>query len=176
MKTLYIIPNAKTENPEVVDTSKKINLTEARRKQKTKKMLRRIVRDALILLFTFVLLLTFRLWQSATLKNAVMSNLVAGHYDANSAFLEYEFTPRLKAAIEDKDIDLYGIYAETYPDENGFGCTLVASDDADENTIQKIEVSDCKYVKYSQEYREKYFYNYEFADDGYWLYTIDLVD
>lgn len=108
----------------------------------------------------------------------ISHNIVYEKGSDKPAFFGYKFTPRLIKSIENGDIDLYGVNMCSSMNSK-LDCYFEDTDEAVPGTASKIIVSNVKYVVYDDEYLDKY-YSKEMADEmrgeGYYQYTIDLVD
>lgn len=108
-------------------------------------------------------------------------NLVSDKGRCTPAFLGYKFTPKLTTAIKDGEIELYGIYACSTQGHE-VDCQLVETKEAVHGTIERLKIIKAEYIKYTDNYLNTYF-SKEYVEemrkegrDGYWEYTIDIVD
>lgn len=129
--------------------------------------------------------LVFGIWACMKYQENIPSttsvNLVSEKGRCTPAFLGYKFTPQLTTAIKDGNIELYGIYACSTQGHE-VDCQLVETKEAVPGTVERLKIVKAEYIKYSDEYLNKYF-SKEYAEemrkegrDGYWEYTIDIVD
>lgn len=136
-------------------------------------------------IFLVILLIFCILWVCAKYQDnkpgMTSVNLVCEEGMSMPAFLNYKFTPELTTAIKDGDIELYGIYAyhtQGYEIE----CKLVETKEAVSGTVEKLKIVKIEYIKYTDEYLDTYFSKEHVEEmrkegrDGYWEYTIDIIN
>lgn len=120
-----------------------------------------------------------KIYRDTDKKNfTIQARIVSEHYAEQSSFLGYNFTEDLVEAIHNKDIDLYDVYIGNYPysDAKG-GVFIVDGKKSVPGTADRLKVVDSTYVQYTEEYIEKYYApGCRPASDGYWEYTIDIVE
>lgn len=140
-----------------------------------KKTLKFTVVTAAIAAVSFV---SIKFYQETDKKNfSIQASLVPTHYSECASFLGYEFTDELVEAIQEKDIDLYGVYIGSYPYSDAKGAAFLEDGkDAVPGTAERLKIVSSEYVTYTEEYIEKYYApGHRPASDGYWSYTIDIV-
>lgn len=129
--------------------------------------------------------LVFGIWVCMRYQENIPSttsvNLVSEKGRCTPAFLGYKFTPQLTTAIKDGNIELYGIYACSTQGHE-VDCQLVETKEAVPGTVERLKIVKAEYIKYTDNYLNTYF-SKEYVEemrkegrDGYWEYTIDIVD
>ena len=136
-----------------------------------KKKVLNIIKIAVITIeIMIVIFLSIRLIVNITANSTgsgtISCNLVAEKGSSHPAFLGYSFSKDLKESIENGDIDLYGLYI-TRPDTNVVNSYIYETKDAVPGTASKIKITKVEYIKYTDEYINKYFAKgYEPGEDG----------
>ena len=135
----------------------------------------------IIILIAILLLLGSLLFLQHSDDNnglTISTNLVAEHGATSGAWLGYEFTPELIEAIENCDIDLYGVIVSSNPNSSNIkmGCELLDGPDAIPGTASRLTIVSAEYIFYTQEWIDKYCAGHKPSKKGYWNYTIGLVE
>ena len=96
--------------------------------------------------------------------------------DADEMQADEKLAHLLEVAIENGDIDLYGLYITRPDTPNVVNSYIYETKDAVPGTASKIKIVKVEYIKYTDEYIHKYFTEgHEPAESGYYNYTIDLA-
>lgn len=153
---------------------------EVRYNRNIKKMLKRITVILLSITLVFGIFWVCMRYQE-NIPSTTSINLVSEKGRCTPAFLGYKFTPKLTAAIKDGSIELYGINACSTQGHE-VDCQLVETKEAVPGTIERLKIIKAEYIKYTDNYLNTYF-SKEYVEemrkegrDGYWEYTIDIVD
>lgn len=180
MFNIIKIVKEKKFNDETISLIKEMGLLDENEEQKKKSSCNKIIVTIILLLFLSIASIwCYEIFKSSSSSQGIISaNLVCEKGSYNPAFLGFEFTAELEAAIKSGKIDLYGIYICHTTDV----VFLKESSEAIAGTVDKLRIVKKEYIEYSENYINTYFSKEaadkmrEEGDIGYWKYTIDIVD
>ena len=168
---------------ETLNPIKEMGLIEDEEVRRFNINIKKILKMITVILLSITLV--FGIWVCMRYQENIPSttsvNLVSEKGMCTPAFLGYKFTPQLTTAIKDGNIELYGIYACSTQGHE-VDCQLIETKEAVPGTVERLKIVKAEYIKYTNDYLNKYF-SKEYAEemrkekrDGYWEYTIDIVD
>ena len=168
---------------ETLNPIKEMGLIEDEEVRRFNINIKKILKMITVILLSITLV--FGIWVCMRYQENIPSttsvNLVSEKGMCTPAFLGYKFTPQLTTAIKDGNIELYGINACSTQGHE-VDCQLIETKEAVPGTVERLKIVKAEYIKYTNDYLNKYF-SKEYAEemrkekrDGYWEYTIDIVD
>lgn len=133
---------------------------------------------AIVILLTVVFSLGYLISPGDTISRfAYQANLVSEKGQSSPSFANVKFTKDLTKAIEEGEIDLYGVYLQNYSDTISTGM-LVVTKDAEPDILNKIRIVKAELHKETNEppkYSEEGWQRIkEKGLDEYFVYYIDL--
>ena len=169
---------------ETLNPIKEMGLIEDEAKTRFNSNIKKIFKRITVILLSITLIFCI-FWvcmkYHESIPSTISVNLVSEKGRCTPAFLGYKFTPELTIAIKDGNIELYGINACSTQGHE-VDCQLVETKEAVPGTVEKLKIIKAEYKKYEDDYLDTYF-SKEYAEemrkegrDGYWEYTIDIVD
>lgn len=169
---------------ETLNPIKEMGLIEDEAKTRFNSNIKKILKRITVIILSITLIFCI-FWvcmkYHESIPSTISVNLVSEKGRCTPAFLGYKFTPELTIAIKDGNIELYGINAcSTQGHEVDY--QLVETKEAVPGTIERLKIIKAEYIKYTDNYLNTYF-SKEYVEemrkegrDGYWEYTIDIVD
>ena len=166
---------------ETLNPIKEMGLIEDEEVRRFNINIKKILKMITVIILSITLIFWVCVKYQENIPSTVSVNLVSEKGMCTPAFLGYKFTQELTTAIKDGNIELYGINACSTQGHE-LDCQLVETKEAVPGTVERLKIVKAEYIKYTNDYLNKYF-SKEYAEemrkekrDGYWEYTIDIVD